>query len=128
VVHLPGAGQKRHRQIFIAPKLKAVLEDSKGEGKLFDRNPFKALKSALIQLGIYEEGKVCHAFRHYVGTQLSQSGTPIRDVQAILGHQDVTTTMRYVHENETRQRRAMSSIDPDEDSNVIYAEERFCHG
>ncbi len=38
-----------------------------------------------------------HLFRHTIATHSALSGMPIQEVQQILGHSNVNTTMRYVH-------------------------------
>ena len=55
-----------------------------------------ALASAMKQLGIVKHA-TCHTFRHSFATHLLESGTDIRTIQTLLGHQDLKTTMIYTH-------------------------------
>lgn len=56
----------------------------------------KAIKSAAMRAGV-EKGVTGHTFRHSFATHLLQRGTDIRTIQALLGHNDVETTMIYTH-------------------------------
>jgi integrase len=52
-----------------------------------------------------------HAFRHGLGTALSNSKVSLKTVQQILRHTDIKTTFRYyVHSDTDAQRIALSQI------------------
>lgn len=41
-----------------------------------------------------------HLLRHTFATQASANGTPVQDLRDMLGHENVITTMRYIHERD----------------------------
>jgi len=56
----------------------------------------KAFAKALVKSGCLKNA-VPHTLRHCFATHLLESGADIRTVQELMGHQDVKTTMIYLH-------------------------------
>jgi|SRR5690348_6016431 len=69
------------------------------------------LKPVLKKLGLSTKGIGLHAFRHGLGTALSNSKVSPKVVQQILRHADIKTTFRYyVHADTDVQRKALESV------------------
>lgn len=57
---------------------------------------FKQIKKYALQAGI-EENISPHTLRHCFATHLLESGTQLRAVQTMLGHENIATTQIYTH-------------------------------
>lgn len=66
------------------------------------------LQSAKEKAGIKKPGAI-HALRHSFATHLLDKGTDISIIQKLLGHNDIKTTLRYLH---TSHKDLMNIISP----------------
>ena len=70
----------------------------------------RAVKDAICRARIPKSGS-CHTLRQS-STHLLEDGYDIRTVQELLGHQDVSTTMVYIHVLQRGGRGVWSPLDP----------------
>lgn len=89
---------RKVRSIPIHPKLKPYLSKFKRKGRLFPRSGdtyYKKLQRAIRGCDL-PPGKI-HDFRHTFGAALAKEGVHIAGIKELMGHQDIKTTMRYLH-------------------------------
>jgi len=77
---------------------------------IFKKTVQHAVKLALGVAGITKKAGT-HTFRHSFATHLLEAGVPIYDVQKLLGHSRVETTMIYNHVAAPVERRIKSPLD-----------------
>lgn len=114
-VTLFGKGEK-YRKSYISKSCKYYLleylqERTDGLDVLFrtNRKPYKNLTKAGIERVIRELGQKAeigrhlfpHLFRHSVATDMIRKGVPITQVQKMLGHSNVNTTLIYAKTADT---------------------------
>ena len=83
--------------VFPAPR--TYREAQTGERGRHHMHPTvlqRAVRAAALRAGLAKR-VTCHTFRHSFATHLLENGADIRTVQALLGHEDVRTTMIYTH-------------------------------
>lgn len=109
-----GKGNK-HRKVYLNARSKLLLKqylDSRNDESEYlfvsERKPHGALKKEAVERNIRLIGERAgldrpltpHLFRHTLATLLLQRGTPITEVQKILGHANINTTMIYAKVSE----------------------------
>lgn len=97
--------------VFAARDLSIDPRDSRlKRHHLFEKTIQAAVKKALEVVGITKKAST-HTFRHSYATHLLESGVAIYDVQKLLGHKRVETTMIYNHVVSPVERRIASPLD-----------------
>lgn len=108
------------RTIPIHPEIEPILEKlcrQAGPGGYLFESPRTgkpitdiktAWRAALKDAGIPHIPFHC-AGRHTFGTRAAEGGAHLKDIQEIMDHVDIKTTMRYVHATEQGKRRAIEA-------------------
>jgi len=106
--------------LLIALRAYAIQYKIGKEGYLFpgqqkitpysSRSLQKILQEAKLKAGIIKPGSV-HALRHSFATHLLDKGTDISIIQKILGHNDIKTTLRYLHTSNRDLLKVISPLD-----------------
>jgi integron integrase len=105
-VHLPDALAHKYpkaskewawQYVFPAANLSVDPRSGKvGRHHITDKTIQSAIRTAVKKAGIVKHASV-HTLRHSFATHLLQAGVNIREVQDLLGHKHVETTMVYTH-------------------------------
>ncbi|HRN91636.1 MAG TPA: site-specific integrase [Ferruginibacter sp.] len=108
-IHIRGAKGKKDRMVVLSVKLLDGLRryasfyrpgdylfEGLNGGPYSARSVQKILHEAKKAAGIHKRGSI-HSLRHSYATHLLESGTDIRYIQDLLGHNSIKTTMRYTH-------------------------------
>lgn len=65
--------------------------------KKLDKNGWQKKLGALVKITRTNPKFTTHGFRHMLATSMLERGADTRHVQEILGHENLTTTQRYLH-------------------------------
>lgn len=119
-VHLPGAlvckypGYERDwswQYVFAAKSLSTDPDDGRLKMHHIHENSLqKAVHEAVRIVGLTKR-VTCHTFRHSFATHLLEASVPIYDVQRLLGHSRIETTMIYNHVVSPVEKRIKSPLD-----------------
>lgn len=87
---------KRNRTIPLDEELLSEMPDTKGA--LFPQPCYNAFRPVLERAKIQlPSGQLTHVLRHTFASHFMMDGGNILVLQKILGHADITMTMRYAH-------------------------------
>lgn len=117
---------KKDRMVALSPVLLVMLReyahDYKPErsGYLFEgsnkgqpystRSLQEVLQSAKTKAGIIKSGSI-HSLRHSFATHLLDKGTDVTMIQKLLGHNDIKTTLIYLHTSNKDLLKIVSPLD-----------------
>jgi len=123
---IEGAKGKKDRIVALSPVLLVMLREywktykPSQTGYLFQGEeagkPYSArslqqvIKNAKKQAGILKPGSI-HALRHSFATHLLDKGTDVTMIMKLLGHNDLKTTLRYLHVTNRDMLQVFSPLD-----------------
>lgn len=110
VIRIEQAKGAKDRQVIMSDHLLRLLRDywlryKPVQWLFYGFDPLRALtmttaqkvyKKAKEQAGIQKVGGI-HALRHAYATHQLEAGMPVNQLQGLLGHKSLQSTMRYVH-------------------------------
>ena len=73
-----------------------LFPNRSGEGPIYDQMAQRMYHGARAAAGIERSGGI-HTLRHCFATHLLEAGVDLHTIQRLLGHGQLTTTMRYLH-------------------------------
>jgi integrase/recombinase XerD len=117
---------KKDRMVALSPVLLVMLREYAMEykpsknGYLFEgtvkgtaystRSLQEVLHAAKNKAGVLKPGSI-HALRHSFATHLVDKGTDVTMIQKLLGHNDLKTTLRYLHTSNKDLLKIISPLD-----------------
>lgn len=125
-IFIKQAKGKKDRIVTLSPVLLIMLREYASvykpakNGYLFEggaagtaystRSLQEVLQAAKIKAGIMKPGSV-HSLRHSFATHLIEKGTDVTMIQKLLGHNDLKTTLRYLHTSNKDLIKIISPLD-----------------
>jgi site-specific recombinase XerD len=93
------------------PKLTGYLFEGSVKGTAYStRSLQEVLQAAKTKAGIIGPGSM-HSLSHSFATHLIEKGTEVTMIQKLLGHNDLKTTLIYLHTSNKNLLKIMSPLD-----------------
>ena len=123
-LYIEGAKGKKDRIAPLSPVLlvllreyarqyrpkKYLFEGQRPDEPYSSRSAQEVLQAAKAKAGVMKPGSI-HALRHSFATHLLDKGTDVVMIQKLLGHNDLKTTLRYLHVTNRDLMRIISPLD-----------------
>ena len=124
VIRIRQAKGHKDRYVMLSPRLLAILRQywkavrprhylfpgADPDRPINPRTVQEACKAALLASGLKKKVTV-HTLRHSFATHLLEAGTDLRTIQILLGHQNLSTTARYLHVSTAALKATHSPLD-----------------
>jgi len=93
------------------PARNGVLFEGQYEGEPYSTRSLQMVLAAAKQkAGVFKPGSI-HALRHSFATHLLDKGTDVTMIMKLLGHNDIKTTLRYLHVTNRDMLQIISPLD-----------------
>jgi integrase/recombinase XerD len=124
VIRIRQAKGHKDRYVMLSPRLLAILRQywkavrprhylfpgADPDRPINPRTVQQVCRAALRASGIKKKVSV-HTLRHSFATHLLEAGTDLRTIQILLGHQNLGTTVRYLHVSTAALKATHSPLD-----------------
>ena len=108
--NLPESILQQLREYYKANKPKKYLFEGQYGNQYSIRSVQKVFKDAMQKARINKAVGI-HGLRHSFATHLLDNGTDIKFIQELLGHNDIKTTLRYIHVTRQSLKNVKSPLD-----------------
>ncbi len=109
-VNLPQSILHEMRDYYKLYKSKKYLFEGNYGSAYSIRSAQQVFKQSLQKAGVNKKVGI-HSLRHSFATHLIENGTDISIVQKLLGHNDIKTTLRYLHVSKKEMAKVESPLD-----------------